>query len=71
MKKATKIKEDNGILERKKFDSNKTEYFKKIFELVPNPILVADRDGIYCYVNEAACSYFGYEFDEFIGKEYS
>ena len=68
MKKATKITEDSSILERKKFDSNKPEYFKKIFELVPNPILVADRDGIYCYVNESACEFFDCKFEEIIGK---
>jgi PAS domain S-box-containing protein len=68
MEKAGKIVDERTFLFKKKFDSDKTEYFKKIFELVPNPIFVADINGFYCFVNESACYFLGYSFDELIGK---
>ncbi len=68
MKNATTLVEEKLILAKQTFSLNKTEYFKKIFELSPNPIFVAEKDGIYCYVNESACSFLGYEFEEIIGK---
>ncbi|MFT6915019.1 MAG: diguanylate cyclase (GGDEF)-like protein/PAS domain S-box-containing protein [Motiliproteus sp.] len=39
-----------------------------LFDLSPLSVLVADRDGIICYVNVACCEGFGYSASELLGN---
>ncbi|MCW5960220.1 MAG: PAS domain S-box protein [Pyrinomonadaceae bacterium] len=40
--------------------------FKRIFEIAPNPILIADKKGNYFYANQAAGDFLGYSVDELL-----
>lgn len=44
------------------------DHFRQLIELSPNPVLVADKSGIYKFVNKAACNFLGYERRELVGK---
>lgn len=45
-----------------------TGYADMVFEIAPNPILIANRSGVYKYVNKSAGDFLGYARNELIGK---
>ncbi len=60
---------------KNEFDFNADEhrnsmmnFSEPVFEIAPNPILIANRTGDFLFVNAAACGFFGYDLDEMIGK---
>src|SRR5687767_9026795 len=53
---------------KEQFIQDNTGNFTKLFEIAPNPIFIADRQGVYRYVNAAACKFLGYAFDELVGR---
>lgn len=53
---------------KERFIQDNTGNFTKLFEIAPNPIFIADRQGVYRYVNGAACKFLGYAFDELAGR---
>ncbi len=48
-----------------------TKHFKTLFDVAPNPVFIADRDGTYVYVNTSCCDFLGYECVELVGKNIS
>jgi len=49
-------------------DINKLERYGEILKVLPNAIIVVDRDGIIVAVNKNTIDMFGYDEDELIGK---
>lgn len=68
MKNASIIALENRIACDDQLEKTVEADFERIFEVAPNPILIADNEGVYCYVNQSACDFLGYSNSELTGK---